>query len=316
MPSIAHTTLTWPRSSIMARFLGWIDDRLAITFLIPGLACLSAVIFYPVVYNAVIGFTNASLMFPDLSFVGTTNFEATITDPLFWTATGNTLVWTAASVVGQLLLGLVAALALERVTVGRTLLRLALIIPWAFPSIVMAFAWKFMLDPLYGVLNFVLMSVGLIDAPQQWLGSPTLAMPTVIVMNIWFGFPFMMVAILAGLQTIPRELYEAADIDGASTLQTFWYITLPSLWQVIMTLVVLRTIWIFNNFDFIYLTTGGGPIDATTTLPIYAYNVGWQQYDLGRMAAVALIMMVILGVILMVYAHMLRTQARAGGGTE
>ncbi len=160
------------------------------------------------------------------------------------------------------------------------------------------------------------MSVGLIDAPQQWLGSPVLAMPTVIVMNIWFGFPFMMVAILAGLQTIPRELYEAADMDGASTLQAFWYITLPSLWQVIMTLVVLRTIWIFNNFDFIYLTTGGGPIDATTTLPIYAYNVGWQQYDLGRMAAVALIMMIILGVILMVYAHLLRTQARTAGGTQ
>jgi multiple sugar transport system permease protein len=287
-----------------SRLAAWLDERLAILFLIPGLACLSAVIFYPVAYNAVVGFTNASLMFPGWRFVGTANFEATLADPLFWRATLNTLVWTAFSVVGQLLLGLVAALALEQVTVGRTALRLALIVPWAFPSIVMAFAWRYMLDPLYGVLNFLLMSLGLIDAPQQWLGSPTLAMPTVILMNIWFGFPFMMVAIVAGLQTIPQELYEAADIDGAGAWQKFWYVTLPALWQVIATVV--------NNFDFVFLTTGGGPIDATTTLPIYAYNAGWQQYDLGRMAAVALIMMVILGFILAVYFRLLSLQKKTG----
>ncbi|MDF2809638.1 MAG: hypothetical protein K0S56_669 [Microvirga sp.] len=295
-----------------ARLAGWLDDRLAILFLIPGLACLSAVILYPVAYNAVVGFTDASLMFPGWRYVGVSNFEATLVDPLFWRSVSNTLVWTVFSVAGQLLLGLLAALALEQVTVGRTTLRLALIVPWAFPSIVMAFAWRYMLDPLYGVMNFVLMSVGLIDSPQQWLGSPDFAMPTVILMNIWFGFPFMMVAIVAGLQTIPRELYESADIDGAGSWQKFRYVTLPALWRVIATLVVLRTIWVFNNFDFIFLTTGGGPVDATTTLPIYAYNVGWQQYDLGRMAAVALIMMVILGLILAVYFRLLNIGAKSG----
>lgn len=168
-----------PARSPGHRLAGWLDERLAILFLIPGLVCLSAVILYPVAYNAVVGFTNASLMFPGWRFVGTANFEATLADPLFWRATLNTLVWTAFSVAGQLLLGLVAALALEQVTLGRTTLRLALIVPWAFPSIVMAFAWRYMLDPLYGVLNFLLMSLGLIDAPRQWLGSPDLAMPTV-----------------------------------------------------------------------------------------------------------------------------------------
>lgn len=301
-----------PARSSGRRLAAWLDQRLAILFLIPGLACLSAVILYPVAYNAVVGFTNASLMFPGWRFIGTANFEATLADPLFWRATLNTLIWTAFSVAGQLLLGLVAALALEQVTAGRTTLRLALIVPWAFPSIVMAFAWRYMLDPLYGVLNFLLMQVGLIDAPRQWLGSPDLAMPTVIVMNIWFGFPFMMVAIVAGLQTIPQELYEAADIDGAGPWQKFWYVTLPALWQVIATVVILRTIWVFNNFDFVFLTTGGGPIDATTTLPVYAYNAGWQQYDLGRMAAVALVMMVILGFILAVYFRLLNLQKKTG----
>jgi multiple sugar transport system permease protein len=291
----------------------WIDDRLAIVFLIPGLTCLMAVIVYPVVYNVVVGFTDASLMYPGWNYVGATNFELTFSDPQFWTATVHSIVWTVVSVAGQLLLGLCAALALERVTVGKTTLRLMLIVPWAFPSIVMAFAWKFMLDPLYGAMNYVFMVLGFIDTPQQWLGSPEYAMPTVILMNIWFGFPFMMVSIVAGLQTIPQEFYEAAEMDGASSFQTFWYITLPSLWRVIATLVILRTIWVFNNFDFIYLTTGGGPIDVTTTLPIYAYNVGWQQYDLGRMAAVALIMMVMLGLILMVYAQLLGSQKNSGG---
>lgn len=289
----------------------WLDERLAILFLIPGLACLSAVILYPVAYNAIVGFTNASLMFPGWRFIGAANFEATLVDPLFWRATVNTLVWTAASVAGQLLLGLVAALALEQVTIGRTTLRLALIVPWAFPSIVMAFAWRYMLDPLYGVGNYLLMVIGLIDEPRQWLGSPDFAMPTVIVMNIWFGFPFMMVAIVAGLQTIPQELYEAADIDGANAWQKFRYVTLPALWQVIATVVILRTIWVFNNFDFVFLTTGGGPIDATTTLPVYAYNIGWQQYDIGRMAAVALLMMIMLGFILAIYFRLLSRQAKA-----
>ncbi|RYE74752.1 MAG: sugar ABC transporter permease, partial [Hyphomicrobiales bacterium] len=106
--------------------------------------------------------------------------------------------------------------------------------------------------------------------------------------------------------------YEAAEIDGAGAWQKFWYVTLPALWQVIATVVILRTIWVFNNFDFVFLTTGGGPIDATTTLPVYAYNAGWQQYDLGRMAAVALIMMVILGFILAVYFRLLSLQKKTG----
>lgn len=300
------------RTSVLRRLADWLDSRLTIVFLVPGLTCLLALTLYPVVYNIVIGFTNRSLLFPDFGFNGVANFQQVLTDPQFWHASLRTLVWTLTSVAGQLMLGLVAALALEKVTRGRTLLRLALVVPWAFPSVVLAYSWRFMLDPLYGVSNHILMMFGLIDAPISWFGDATWAMPSVVLMNIWFGFPFMMVAIIAGLQAIPRELYEAARVDGASYWQELRFITIPGLFQLIAALVVLRTIWVFNNFEFIFLATGGGPIDVTMTLPLYAFNVGWQQYNIGRMAAVSVIMILLLFAILSFYFRLVGS-ARAKG---
>jgi multiple sugar transport system permease protein len=299
-----------PLSPLRA-LLGWLDARLPQLFLLPGVLCLVLVIAYPVVYNLIVSFTDASLMYPGPAFVGLENYQVALGDPAFWTAVRHTLEWTVFSVGGQLLVGLIAALALERVTRGRALLRLALIVPWAFPAIVMAFGWRFMLDPLYGVANHLMMLTGLIEAPIAPLSERALSMPIVVLMNIWFGFPFMMVAIIAGLAAIPRELYEAARIDGANLWQEFAYVTLPALWRIISVLVILRTIWVFNNFEFIFLTTGGGPVDATTTLPIYAFQVGWQRYDLGRMAAVAIVMIALLCCLLTLYLRLLRRR-----GTE
>jgi multiple sugar transport system permease protein len=293
------------RSSSRRRLADWLDARLPQLFLVPGVLCLILVIAYPVAYNLITSVTDASLIYPGISFVGLENFTATLGDRAFWIAALRTLQWTVFSVVGQLFVGLVAALALEQMTAGRTVFRLALIVPWAFPAIVMAFGWRFILDPLYGVANHMLSLIGLIDAPLAFLSERPLAMPIVILMNIWFGFPFMMVAIIAGLAAIPRELYEAAQIDGANYWQELRYVTLPALWQIISVLVVLRTIWVFNNFEFIFLTTGGGPVDATTTLPIYAFQVGWQRYDLGRMASVAIVMIVLLSLLLALYVRLL-----------
>lgn len=284
----------------------WADRNLAVLFVAPGLACLVAVICYPALYNLVVSFTDASLVYPDSGFVGLDNYRDTLSDPAFWHAALITLVWTAASVIGQLVVGLVAALALDRVTAGRSALRLAMIVPWAFPSIVLAFGWRFMLDPLYGVANHVMMLVGLTDGPVGWLTQRSTALPMVVLMNVWFGFPFMMVSLTAGLAAIPREQYEAADVDGASAWQAFRFITLPGLARVMATLVTLRTIWVFNNFEFVFLTTAGGPVDATTTLPIYAFKIGWVGYDLGRMAATAVLMMAMLSLILAAYFRTLR----------
>lgn len=276
--------------------------------MLPGLILLLGLVAYPVGWNLYNSFTNRNLSFPVTNLVGLENYQWLLADPQFWASSGRSVVWTVASVAGQLLLGLVGAIALQQVRRGQAPLRLVLLLPWAFPSIVLAFAWRFMLDGLYGVLNDVAMRLGVIDTPIAWFGELNTALPAVIVMNIWFGFPFMMVALLAGLQTIPQDLYESASVDGANFWQSTRYITLPALSSLIGALVVLRTIWVFNNFDFAYLTTGGGPVDATEILPLYAFGVGWANYQVGRMAAISVVMLLILMVCAGTYFLLLRRQ--------
>lgn len=284
------------------------DRNLGLLLLLPGLVCLAVVIVYPVVYNLAFSFTNKNLTYPNTSFVGLENYLEALGDTAFWGALVRTLVWTFASVGGQFLLGLTAAIALDRVRHGGTPFRLLLIVPWTFPAIVMAFSWRFMLDSIYGVTNAVLMALHLIDQPVAWFANPDVAMPAVVVMNIWFGFPFMTVVVLAGLQAIPKELYEAARVDGASFVKELRHVILPGLRGVAATVIVLRTIWVFNNFDFIYLTTGGGPTDATTTLPVYAFQVGWLERDVGGMAAVAVVMIAVLLTIVALYQRAFRAK--------
>ncbi len=306
--SSGHRPALASHQRMTTRLFAAFDRHFQLLFILPGLLCLVGIVAYPVVWNLVAAFTNANLIYEGWRFTGLENFRLVLADAEFVTSTFRTLVWTFVSVALQLLVGLVAALCLEKVTAGRSLLRMALIVPWAFPAIIMAFAWRYMLDASYGVANYFMMVLGLIGMPHAWLGETETAMVALIAMNVWFGFPFMMVAMIAGLQTIPKELYEAARMDGASPWQEFLYVTLPGLKGIVATLATLRTIWIFNNFEFPYLTTGGGPIDATTTLPIYAFKVGWTQYELGRMAAVSVLMLAILTVTTALYLRLLREE--------
>src|SRR5262245_9270034 len=175
--TLADETASGFRRSPLRGLTSWLDRRLFGLFLVPGIACLSIVIVYPIAYNVVVAFTDASLIYPGIAFVGLEHFEVTLADTLFWTAAMRRLQWTVLSVACQLLVGFAAALALERITRGRTGFRLALIVPWAFPAIVMAFGWRFMLDPLYGVVNHLLMLTGLIAGPIAPLSERALAMP-------------------------------------------------------------------------------------------------------------------------------------------
>lgn len=293
------------------RVADWIDRQTNLLLVLPGMVLLALIVAYPVGFNLWNSFTNRNLSFAETDFVGLENYKYVLSDPGFFAAIGKTLVWTGGSVAGQLLLGFVGAVALQAARRAQTPLRLALIVPWAFPSIVLAFSWRFLLDPLYGVVNDVLLRLQLIDVPVAWHGQGSTAMAALVAMNIWFGFPFMMVALLAGLQTIPKEQYESAQVDGASFRQELQYVTLPGLRRLIGALVVLRTIWVFNNFDFVYLTTGGGPNDATQTLPVYAFQVGWANYEIGRMAAVSVAMTVVLVLITAGYLRLLRVEAES-----
>lgn len=265
------------------------------TLLLPGLICLGVIVAYPLVLTIWYSFTNTHLYLPSGAFVGLKNYFAIFaSDSSFLSALRNGVIWTVSTVSAQLIIGLLAAMALQKINFGSTFFKVVLIIPWTFPAVSLAFTWRWLLDPTRGVINFILMRMGILSQPIGWFGSADRALPSVIMMHIWFGFPFMMVALLAGLQGIPKHYHEAAVVDGASVWQRFRHITLPLLSKIIFIVVVLRSIWTFNNFSYIYLTTGGGPGEHTLIVPVLAYNVGWRQGFLGQAAAIITTSMVIM----------------------
>lgn len=205
------------------------------------------------------------------------------------------------SLAGQLIIGFTGALAINRVNFGKGIYRTLMIIPWAFPSIVIALSWKWILNGVSGFIPNILVQLGICNELPQFLSDNSFVFLTLIFINIWFGAPMIMVNVLSALQTIPQDQYEAAQIDGASKVQQFWYITVPHIKVVVGLLVVLRTIWVFNNFDIIYLLTGGGPANATTTMPIYAYNMGWNTKLLGRSSAVTMLLLAFLLLVCVIY---------------
>lgn len=274
-------------------------------FILPALLVVVLLLLYPVTSSIFYSLTNKNLVKPTYTFIGLENYIKILTDNSFWSAFFNNLKWTVASLVGQILVGFTAALALNRIRHCSSLFRTLLIIPWAFPSIVLAFSWKWILNGVSGFLPNFLVKIGLYSTPPQFLSNGGLVFPTLVFINIWFGAPLIMVNILSALQTVPRDQYEAAEIDGASPWQSFISITIPHIRMVVGLLVVLRTIWVFNSFDIIYLITGGGPAGLTMTVPIYAYNVGWGLKMLGRSSAVTVLLLIFLLCVCAFYFHLL-----------
>lgn len=243
-------------------------------FILPALVIVGALLIYPIGSSLYYSFTSKHLVKQSIRFVGLENYKDILTDKAFYSAFFTSVKWTVLSLIGQIVVGFTAALCLERVHRGRGLYRTVLIIPWAFPSIVIALSWKWILNGVYGFLPNLLVQLGLTQTAPQFFSDPNLVFGTLVFINMWFGAPLIMVNVLSALQTIPKDQYEAAQIDGATPVQSFVHITIPHIKMVVGLLVVLRTIWVFNNFDTIYLITGGGPASLTTTVPIYAYTVG------------------------------------------
>ena len=273
-------------------------------FILPALTVVILLLLYPVTSSIFYSLTNKNLIKPTYRFLGLDNYIKTLTDPAFWTAFWNDLKWTFFSLLGQLIVGFTGALALNRIKKGSSIYRTILIIPWAIPSIVLAFSWKWILNGVYGFLPNLLIKLGLCSTAPEFL-TGNLAFATLVFINIWFGSPLIMVNILSALQTVPKDQYEAAQIDGANTFQSFWHITVPHIRTVVGLLVVLRTIWIFNSFDIIYLITGGGPANKTLTVPIYAYNIGWGLKQLGRSSAVTVLLLLFLLIVCAQYFRLL-----------
>jgi multiple sugar transport system permease protein len=228
-------------------------------------------------------------------FVGVANYLDILLDDVFQQAIANTLYFTLVSVLFHLILGLSFALLLNTKLLGATtkaLFRVVYVLPWVFTATIIAILWRLMLNP-NGIVNYILNTIGLADGPIEWLSSRQLALHAVTFINIWAGYPFYMVSLLAGLQGIPDELYEAGTIDGANGWQLFRFITLPQLKPIIVSLAMLDFIWTMHQFTLIWMTTGGGPIRATEMLSTFTYKLAFSSYEFSHASASAFIILLL-----------------------
>lgn len=225
------------------------------------------------------------------AFIGLKNFKDLLADEVFRRAVANTVAYTVSAVAGKVLFGLVMALVLNSPIPGRDLMRVLLFIPWTIPTLVSALTWKWMYSDVGGLFNFVLMRLGVVHQQVPWLYDKDLAMVSIIVANIWRGTPFIGISILAGLQSIPADYYEAAKIDGANRFKSFTAITVPHIKEVIVLSSLITTIWTFNDFEIVWLLTGGGPANATQILSTYGYTVGFMNLNLSKAIASSIIAM-------------------------
>ena len=252
------------------------------------------VILYPFVYNIIISFSNTNLYhLRDWSFIGLEHFRTIFSEPQLYSILLRTVIWTVVNVASHLVLGVALAILLNQEIRGRAIYRALLILPWAMPQYITALTWRGMFNFEYGAINLMLRSLHL--PPVSWLSSTTGAFVAPIIANIWLGFPFMMVIALGGLQAIPKELYEAAAIDGAGWWFRLRRITLPLLKPVLVPATVLGTIWTFNNLNVIWLVTNGGePADKTHILVTYVYKAAFHYYRYGYAAAFSMVIFAIL----------------------
>ncbi|MBB3660291.1 multiple sugar transport system permease protein [Rhizobium sp. BK650] len=261
----------------------------------PSLVLIIAVMLVPLVVGVSYAFRDIQLLNPfSGGFVGIEHFRALSQDKAFYGALKNTLWWTGASVLLQFFFGLILALLLDKPFWGRGVIQALVFLPWAVPSFLAGLNWAWLFNPVIGPIPHWLFALGLMSEPGNILSDPQYAMWGPIIANVWWGIPFFAITLLAALQAIPRDLYEAASIDGAGWFQRFWSITLPFLAPTIAITVMLRTVWISNFADLIVVMTGGGPADRTQIVASYIFTQAFKRLDFGYASAIALVLLVLL----------------------
>lgn len=282
---------------------------LGVLLIAPTVLVFCAVIVYPLV--SALYLSLFSIYTPTLQggFVGLDNYAALLAGGTFWPALANTLIWTAGTLSLQIVFGIALALLLNENILFRSLARSLILFPYFVSTVVAVLVWRWLFNDLYGLANHLLMLGGIIDMPVDWLGRMPNAMLSVVFIGAWKYFPFVVIAVLARLQTIPEQLYEAATIDGAGPVGRFFDVTLPQLREVLAVVILLRAIWDFKEFDLIYLLTGGGPLNHTRTLPLAVYQEAFGLNRMGMASATAVLMMLVMLVFMLAY---LRRAARAG----
>jgi len=283
------------------------EDRVvAYLFLLPSWLLISVLVFVPFLLVLIQSMQRVDTGSVSGPFVGLDNFAWAIQDDYFQGAFVASLIWVFGGVLLDFALGLPIALLMHRDFRGRALARALVIFPYLLPTVVAVIVFRFMFHDMIGIVNQLLMQAGVLDEPITWLGDPLRAMLTAILVSGWKFFPFVVIALLAALQSIPQDLYEAAAVDGAGVFQRFRSITLPHLMPAIVLTALLRTIWNFDKFDIIYMMTGGGPADATTTVPVAIFRTAFQDFDSGRAAAIGILMVLIMAVLLVVHLFFMR----------
>ena len=289
--------LTWLGELSESRYWAYL-------LLLPSLLLVVAVIVYPVFYGVYLSFQQFNLLRAGLGmkFVGLQQYTELFADDDFWVIIKNTFVWVFGGAFSQFFLGLVVALALNRKNLkGGPLARVLLLLPWVIPSVVAGHMWALLLDSRLGVINDILVKLGILTSYRAWFADPATAMPAVLLVDMWRGTPFFTLLLYAGLQSIPEELYEAAEVDGASGWAKFRAITIPMLTPVIVAAVILRVIGLVNSPDLMIVLTNGGPGLATFTLSLYAFQIAYENFNFGAAAAVSVIMLLILMVFTTLY---------------
>jgi multiple sugar transport system permease protein len=286
-----------PGAPSRARGRGISDRKLAFLLIFPTLILLLGIFLVPTILAATDSFFRVNTVSGERQFVGFDNFVYAVTSSRIIAAFGRTALWTICVVVGQVVIGLALALLLNQKMRARSVFRTVLLFPYVAPAVVVALVWRYLTEPTFGLINYLLTSWGIIDAPIPWLASPDTALWSVIAIGIWKNMPFMLIMFLGRLQSLPGELVEAVRIDGGNSVSVFRYVILPWLAPVVIITALLRAIWSFNEFDVIYLLTSGGPVESTTTLPIVIRNIAFTDLDSGQASAVALLVAIFLCIV-------------------
>jgi len=284
-------TVARPRRRAISLAL-WLDREAVFSWMMMALPLifLAALVGYPLVYGVLLSLEHRSVGKP-ATFIGLENFITDFHDPIFWRVAVNTFVYTIAATLLKMVGGLALALAMNQHFRMKNLIRALLLLPFIVPTVLSTVAWMWMLDPAFSVVNRLLIAVGATPPGPSWLGNPVLAMFSIIMINTWRGLPFYGITLLAGLQTVSPELYEAATIDGASGWQRFRFVTLPLLKPIILIVTLFSVIFTFADFQLVYVLTHGGPQNATQLFATYAFDIGMGAGQLGLGASVALMML-------------------------
>lgn len=285
------------------------EKKLGYLMVAPALIIIILITIYPILKTFWYSLQDMQLQDPDSTrFIGLGNYTKMIKEPIFWESLGNTVYFTFFSVLIELILGFIFALIMNAKFKAKGVVRTAILIPWAIPGIIIALIWQYMFNDQLGIVNKVLLNFHIIKEPVVWLGTKGYAMWAVIIADVWKQIPFMALMLLAGLQMVPTDLYEAADVDGANFFQKFWHITLPSIKNVSIVVLLFRIIGAFRIFDTIYGMTGGGPGNSTSSITMYAYKQLFNDLDIGYGSALAVITFIIIFILCLLYIKLLSSK--------